>query len=357
MLRADPSLGDERFAVVLGFESPTDSVFQQGGRVVSVPRAVVHTGGSALAARDGMTIRLSSLLADKTLPDHWTLAGVYVYADGPANVTLNYVKGGVVTASFTRAVSAKKWTPLWVDISALPAGPPGDLTLKFDGPVRWVDDVVLVDNTKTLVDAEAAPKRWVIERKGSAVVTKWPDGKSQRWAALDGDDVPADSYAITEANAMRLVLKRADGSVVALYSDGRAFADAVSLAAPFDLPPEHRAPYTKQHSSVATIEVAEETGQIDRVSPGDVNNDGYNETTGVYRVIARIGRVDWTIHPHPGSPIIRPIIEIANMPPGTVGATIEGKWVETSVRTPAGHVLVEVPLIIERPITLNVGVR
>lgn len=354
MLRADPSLADGRFAVILGFENATDSVFQKGGRIVAHPRAVAHTGGSAVAVRDGVTVRLSSLLAGKTLPDHWTLAGAYVYADGPASVELNYLVAGQVAASSKRSIPAKRWTPVYVDVSTLASAEPGDLAFKFTGPVRWLDDVVLVDNEKMLVTAERPSVDWSVERKGASIITTWPGGRSQRWAATT-DASASEGYVVREANAMRLCLVGRNGEVIALYRDGRAFADGATAAPPTDLPPEQRHPFTTQHAAPASIAVVEEGGTLDRMAAGDANNDGYNEATGVYQISARGPRVDLTITP-PTLGLVRPVLEIVGLPPGAIQATVEGKWVDT-VRAEGGHVLLEVPLFIERPIIVNVGVK
>jgi hypothetical protein len=263
---------------------------------------------------------------------------------------------GQAASTARQSVTARRWTPIHVDLCAVPSGDPGDLLLRFDGPVRWIDDVLLIDNTRTLVPADAPPARWMVQRKGTGIVTTWSDGRSQRWGASTDELTTFEGgYVVREANAMRLILTRGANDLVALYSDGRAFASGAGAAPPRDLPPEQRGLYTTQHTHPASVEVTESSGTLDRLSPGDANNDGYNEMTGVYTIEARGPRVDLRLSPPP-SGLVRPILQIANLPPGQVNATVEGKWVDT-VRTDEGLVLLEIPLFIERPITINLSIK
>jgi hypothetical protein len=138
-----------------------------------------------------------------------------------------------------------------------------------------------------------------------------------------------------------------------VYADGRAFWDGqykpMSVAA--------RDPtLTAQHQSPAQIEVAEGMGRVDRNTPGDANDDGYNETTGSYRIIASGPRIEMRFSPTK-SPVLSPILEISGLPLGKPLVTLEGRLIEQSTRTSAGTLLVELPAKIDRPITVNVRIE
>jgi len=88
----------------------------------------------------------------------------------------------------------------------------------------------------------------------------------------------------------------------------------------------------------------------------DKNNDGYNEARGSYQLIAKGSRFEVMLKPATRL-LARPVLEIANLPAGSALATVEGQLVEKTTRLPSGNLLVEIPLILERPTTVNVAIK
>ena len=98
-------------------------------------------------------------------------------------------------------------------------------------------------------------------------------------------------------------------------------------------------------------------GRVDRNTPGDANNDGYNETTGSYRIIAQSPRIEFRFVPARGTPDPRPVLEISGLPFGKVLATLEGRLIEGSQRAADGSLLLELPATIDRAATVDVRVE
>jgi hypothetical protein len=102
------------------------------------------------------------------------------------------------------------------------------------------------------------------------------------------------------------------------------------------------------------IKPDEATAQLRAHTPGDADNDGYNELSGSYQLAARVPRVQFTIVPQ-RVPCVAPIFEITGLPAGEVSAMVEGRLIETVERLSDGRVLLRLPLNIDR--TMNVTVR
>src|SRR5581483_3426317 len=119
---------------------------------------------------------------------------------------------------------------------------------------------------------------------------------------------------------------------------------------------EHDAEYEASHRPPAEISVPAELGRLDRNTPGDANNDAYNEIRASYEIVSFGRRVEITVTPR-GVPALRPVFEIAGFPPGKVLATLQGRLITQIDRLPNGNVLVELPVKIDLPTTLNVRVE
>jgi hypothetical protein len=152
----------------------------------------------------------------------------------------------------------------------------------------------------------------------------------------------------------RIVQRVGENVLQAVYLDGRVYRMGRCIAAPLNVPEGWIKPFLLQHDRPADVVVVDETGQADRLSPGDGNNDGYNESTGTYRIAAAGPRVAVAITPRPGEPVLMPILEIHGLPPGGVQATAEGQWLRPARQGHTGAVLVVVPLVIERPTVVTV---
>ncbi|HEV7298097.1 MAG TPA: hypothetical protein VGN72_01950 [Tepidisphaeraceae bacterium] len=340
------------FAVVLGFEHDSDHVFQTGGTIARGRKAMFHTGSAALAVRDRVTVRLPSLVSGGAWPGDWTLVGAYVYADGPAKVEVTYAPGTDASATNRVAVPAHRWTLVQVDLAAVHEGPPHDLEFRFDGPVRFLDDVLLVNDLRVLAESPS----WTVLHQGHRTVARWSHGAGRSWPT-SADGLAEHSYSVTEATPARLWLTGTPAGVVVAYPDGRCLMNGHHVTMPTgNTVGRDYAAFAQQHERPGVLEVPSAQGELDRLSTGDANNDGYNEISGAYRISARGSRLDVTIDPQQ-RPLIQPLLEIANLPPGEVQATIEGKWLPVFGRTANGNVLIAVPSTLQRPTVVSVKVQ
>ena len=110
------------------------------------------------------------------------------------------------------------------------------------------------------------------------------------------------------------------------------------------------------HASPAEVKVPSQFGRVDRNTPGDEDNDGYNEARGSYELLAAASRFEVTIAPRTAL-LARPVLEIANLPAGSVLATIEGQLIPNPHRLPSGNVLIELPARLERAAIVSVRVE
>jgi hypothetical protein len=114
--------------------------------------------------------------------------------------------------------------------------------------------------------------------------------------------------------------------------------------------------YAAAHASPAELVVPATMGRLNRGTPGDADNDGYNERLGAYQVQASGGRVELSLAPRTTA-MPRPVFQIAGLPEGRALITIEGRLVERSVRLSDGQLLVEVPARITRPTLVSVRIQ
>jgi hypothetical protein len=382
LLRAVPSLKDERFSTLLDFESTDDAIFcSTAGGAGLVGSDRVHTGHSAYridSAATRVTVKLSSLLAGRAFPGAWTLAGGYFYADSPTTITVRFEPPMNGSDPHEVELPGGTWTSIFAE---LPRGvsPQAVPSLLFElqaphGSI-WFDDVMLIDNYKLLtapsevfsadpggasataaddVSAGVMPS-WTVQRRGSAFIGSAP--ARFEFKLVTSQSSPS-GWTLDEANSMRArfhsgTTPSGAGRTLTIYADGRAYWDGqykpMSTAA--------REPTLEaQHESPAQIEVAEGMGRIDRNTAGDANNDGYNETTGSYRIIATGPRIELRFVPT-RSAVLSPILEFSGLPFGKALVTLEGRLVEQSTRTSTGTLLVELPAKIDRPVTVNVRIE
>ena len=95
---------------------------------------------------------------------------------------------------------------------------------------------------------------------------------------------------------------------------------------------------------------------MDRDGAGDVNQDGYNESTGAYQVIAAGREIEITLTPQ-GSSILRPVIDVRGLPPGDVQAVLEGVLQADVVRLADDRCLMMLPGRIQGAAVLDVRVK
>jgi hypothetical protein len=104
------------------------------------------------------------------------------------------------------------------------------------------------------------------------------------------------------------------------------------------------------------VSIPEDQGRLLRQTRGDANNDGYNEVLGAYQIEAAGPRLDVTLSPRTRA-LVQPVLEIANLPPGKLIATLEGRLIESAERLDDGRVLLILPHKLQRPATLNIRVQ
>jgi hypothetical protein len=362
--RAEPRFAGLPFRVLLDFERPTDLAFvaaQSAKLQLATDQA--HTGLSSLQLDHGGTfdVKLPSLLTGVAFPGQWTLAGAYFHtAAAPATVSIAYRVPSAPQPLLQRTVplAADKWTPVFLDLTPLAnsvSAGGGLLTFSIESrkSVRC-DDVLVVNNTRTLVDRPAGALElagWTIRQSGAEVVVDRP---ARFRVALKTTDATPDGWIVDETCDCRARFSSPNGRTWTIYADGRQYVDGqFSPLAPLgDAAPI----YAAQHASPADLIVADEFGRIDRDTPGDRNNDGYNERRGSYELVAKSNRFEVAIKPN--TPILaNPVLEISGLPPGNALVTVEGQLIERTTRLPNGNLLIAIPLTIDRTTSVNVTVR
>jgi len=208
---------------------------------------------------------------------------------------------------------------------------------------------VTTSNEQTFVDALTSDgTRWTVKRRGDAFIVDHPDRFTFTITTADG-------WSIVEASPARATfVSTGRPSSLTVYADGRAYCDGEFKS----INPwmSDAGAIAAAHDSPAQISVAPQLGRVDRNTPGDEDNDGYNEARGAYQIVASGPRVDITIAPKTAL-LARPVLEISNLPPGNVIATIEGELVPSPRRLANGNVLIELPARLQRAATVVVCVE
>jgi hypothetical protein len=374
LVRIQPELKGRRFSTLLEFESVDDLAF------VSLPPSITpklqlahaHTARSSLLFPPGaqkVSVKLGALMSGRPFPGDWMLAGAYVFADAPGEMTVTCRRGsgsgsGSGSSAHTVGLAPGRWTPVFADVDVLSGAASSasgsSTTLEFalnrsGGGSVWLDDVMLIDNAEWLLGGPGEGGstgtltvrkrgfRMLIERRGAFAV------------ALDTLEASADGWRVEELSTLRARFS-SDGPTknLTIYRDGRSFSDG--RYKPLQSSDADAPAIAAAHVAPALASVPEELGRLDRTSPGDANNDGYNETRGAYELTTSGPRFEATLTPQT-VPIIHPILEISGLPPGKVLITVEGQLVSESTRLPDGRLLIELPLRLERATTVNVRVE
>ena len=352
--RAEPRLAGYPFRVLLDFErnsdlafltdrSPADLVFNHG-----------HTGGRCLKLDGSLEVHLSSVLGGR-FPGAWTIAGGYFYSDSPRTITIACAAGGKELLP-RRAVTLTpgKWTAVWIDLSPLAAhhhDAGAMLGFLADGPDVLVDDVIVLNNTRVFDAPADDASGWTVAQSGFATLIQ-RTGKFR--LALRTPEAAVDGWNLEEANALRARFVSASGKCWTIYNDGRQYVDGqFQWLGPAV---EETTALARQHDSPAEIQIGEDSGRIDRSTPGDVNNDGYNERRGAYQLAARTSWVEFQLSPRTRT-LCRPVVEISGLKEGRVTAWVCGQLVDNVVRLPDGKALLELPLSLGKPATISIGVK
>lgn len=382
--RVVPPLKSQRFSTLLDFESDADRVFV----VATPPPQMVfdraHTGHRSLRIEPGterIAIKLSSLMGGRPFPGEWTLLGAFLYCEEPIDVLVSVDHAGFAVPARKVTLSPHTWTTALADISMTSSEPDASalssatlvISLPARSPAVWCDDVMLVNNRQPLVNpgengaavqsnetpsgpttapVAGFPSPWSLQRRGLSYVGSAP-GKFN--FNLVTSEASRSGWKIDEANELRARFSSDGGKtkLLTVYSDGRSYWDGQYKAFSAE---SRNAVFSEEHASPAEVSVPEELGRLNRDTPGDANNDGYNEVRGAYQLIANGARLEMRITPHTRA-LLRPILEITGLSPGKVLVTTEGRLVETTVRLEDGTLLVEIPTVIDRPTTINIRIQ
>jgi hypothetical protein len=359
MMRTEAQLTKYPFRILQQFESPVDLAFLQcDGPQPQLSPTKAHTGHSSAIFDRGTSlamVKLPSLLSGVKWPSQWTLIGAYFFAEKPQRLRATYEIDGKTLLHYTVEIPANQWTPLLLDISAIegpPASKVGMLRLAFPNGLSqpvWCDDVLLLNNSNEIIEPKHGDA-WSVKEKGfnysvhlsnSIITLKTPEATDQGWVLEEANDI-----------RVRFSSKGKEKSRV-IYADGKQYVDGVLQ--PLGIKPSVVLEMQTSHETPARISVPEELGRVNRNTPGDGNNDGYDEVTGAYQIIATTSRLEFTLAPRAGA-LIRPSVEISGLPAGPATATMAGKWVERIVRLPNNNLLLELPGEFTFPMTVNVKV-
>ena len=361
MLRTEAELKKYPFRTVLDFEAPREAVFVQvDGAPTEIDDARTHTGKGSLLLpvnSTGVTVRLPSLFSGSQFPGRWTLTGAYLYSKSAQRLTAVYEVKGTSLASTTVELPAGRWTPVLLDVGALPEiarREMGLLRFRFHQSLAepvWFDDFVVLDNAETLVDWKG-PKnlRWTVSQHGFRYVVESPGHFKM---TLKSPELVPEGWRLIEANSIRAVFSSTGSEKLrVVYYDGRQFVDGRYEPLGRDIAQgivglAHRVP--------SQIEIVDEMGRVVRNSPGDSNNDGYAERNGTYQLQSNGPRLEFGIVP--GGQLLRPVVEIVGLPPGKVTVNMEGLLVERTERTHDGRLLVALPGLLERLTLVSVTVK
>ena len=370
-MRVEPMFVGAPFRVLLDFESASDLAFVSSisasklDPAVKLDAEVAHTGATSLqlpagAKGRGFAVKLSALLPANDFPGQWTLIGGYFICRESTSVQIEYQAGGKPLLYRSVNLEPRKWTPVFLDFSTLSdpnANAPsevGVLSFTTGNAAVWCDDVVAFDNASLFVgDGDKAGDGWTVRRRGFITIIEKPGSFKLR---IPSPEAAPEGWRVEEANELRVRMMNSAGKRAwTVYSDGREYLDGKFQSA-IELPAEQLKEMEAQQASPAELSVPEEFGRVERNAPGDRNNDGYAEGSGAYQLKANGGRFEATITPRTPK-LVRPVLEIAGLPAGRVMANLEGRLIEKSVRLPNGHVLIELPATINRPVTVNVRVQ
>jgi hypothetical protein len=363
LMRTESMFVGAPFRVLLDFESDDDRAFIAGCPSAHLDQALAHTGKSSLQlppAAGHFSVRLPRLLDQGPFPGSWTLLGGYFWSQQPATIGISYEVDGQTVLQRTVNLPPGNWTPVMLDIVALndpnrsAEAPIGMLRFTLPRQTIWCDDLLVMDNTHFLVgDADRAGDNWTVCQRGFATIVDRPG--SFKLSIPTVETGPA-GWQVEESNPLRIVLASSDHQHIwTIYRDGDEYLDgkfksAVALSA------AQTAQMVQQQDHPAELSIPEELGRVERNSPGDLNNDGYAELTGAYQVKASGARIQITIAPQTPK-LAKPVVEIAGLPLGRIVAALDGQLIDQTVRLANGHVLVQIPSTIQRPVNLDVRVQ
>jgi hypothetical protein len=339
---------------LLGFDSPReDATFLHASRF-AFDRDSAFTGafGLRVPVAERLRIKLGALVLGREFPGRWSMLGLHVRVDRAASMilVLRADERPIATVSIDLEPG---WQRAWLSIPSLVPATDG-LTLEVEVSVEMSGDRsgersgeprdrIEGDSSATVMLDDlivAAPTRVVVAPSddGLSVVRR-----DTRWEAITGDGEPLrlpwdpldGGYRLIEASPLRVRFESPSGERVSMDRHGRRY--------PLDdVPP-------------VDVDPIDETARLIRHRPGDSDADAFDESCGSFVIRARQSRVRLRIDPGEGA-IDRPMFEVENLPSGNVRVTADGSWIDPVIRLPDGRVLVELPMRVDRAMTLEIGV-
>ncbi|HEX8325531.1 MAG TPA: hypothetical protein VF595_16635 [Tepidisphaeraceae bacterium] len=330
----DEQLIGQKFRTLLDFENSADTAFVN----TSAGDAAGHTGARAVRCGRVAAVDVDSILFGLSLPGDYTLLGGYV-KPAAARVTTTLVVDGRPVGDTTRDVPPGVWAFVAIDLTdenvVRHLRNAKSIELRFNSPDGFdLDDVLLVDNRRTL--AEGA-NGWAVRQAGLSLDVRVPGvGPVQIETVAAGRG----GWVVEEVSAVRLRVRDVPAE---RYWTLLASGQSILNGKPF------------KPATVAEVTPDAATARPDRETPGDTDNDGYNERRGAYAIVARGPRVRLSIDPG-RQPADSPVFEVKGLPPGPAAVTAGGRLVEATARLADGTLLVMVPMVIDRPTEITVAV-
>lgn len=355
LMLIDPALRSQRFSVLLGFESDVDLAFVSGQP--SLELADAHTGKACLPVAPGVAtrIKLSSVMSGRAFPGDWTLVGGYLKGDRDGSASVALVCGGKVLLLRRLTVPAGTWTPAFLDLTRLPRDAvchDAVLEIRCEVPLRC-DDVSVIQNQTWLVGGQDDPSApWTLSQRGFSIFGEAPGFFT---FSLDTVECSPSGWQVREASHLRAVFDSPGmPRTMTVYNDGRRYIDGESD--PISSQTRNEPLLRQSHLQPCEVRVDESVGRLVRNSAGDANNDGYNESLGSFQLWAAGSRFEAVIVPG-GSAVFHPVLEIAGLPAGKALVTLDGKLIDSHCRTPSGKLLVDLPVRIDRTVSISVRVE
>lgn len=358
--RAQKRLSGYPFRVLLDFEKSYDLAFVAPRQCVRISDDFAHTGKRSLEIHPSagtMTVKMSSVLGSQ-LPGNWTVTGAYFFSKEPATISVSFgsTAGGTLAHRHSVKLGAGKWTPVMLDLTADPGRLADRAIIHFSVSSShsvYCDDLIIINNSRAWVTRDPDDKEgWNIDQKGFGITVERPGFFRM---SMKTPEASEEGWNIVQANDLRLLAASASGKAMSQYPDGRQYLDGEFrwLASSGMSVKEI---YAQQHAAPAEITVAEEFGRVNRDTPGDRNNDGYNEQRGAYQIITSGARLEVKLTPK-SKLLCRPVLEISGLAPGKAMITVEGRLVERMMRLDDGTLLVELPITLERETMVTIGAR
>jgi len=292
------------------------------------------------------------------------MLGVTLAVDSPATVRVAMTYNSKVLAKRSVVMPAGRPATVWLSLSQIDQAMVDDpLLVSIESAAQphhtsgvtdsriWLESVVLGGARQTLV-GQLAGDSWRV----------WTD--QLRWfvessepfkVELDTTIANPAGWTLVEANAFRSIFANASGQTVCIDMRGRSYWDgeyrALSAAA------KEQLDWMAQHKSPGRLEPLDDSVELLRISQGDKNNDGYDESRGTYRLKAQSPRVKFRLEPSPSSPLLWPVLEVDDLPQGELSISVEGDRVDRIWRLADGRVLVELPMRIARPAVVEIRSR